>query len=108
MVSLSNHEGGHKNMTDLTIAQIEAATFTAWPAITTAMDGMWLARFARGFTKRSNSIQCVDPRDDGDAEDRPEPIAGHAPGRGQSELRGCPCRDGAVARGERRSGQGQG
>ncbi len=57
-------------MTDLTIAQIEAATFTAWPAITTAMDGMWLARFARGFTKRSNSIQCLDPRDDSDAVER--------------------------------------
>ena len=57
-------------MTDLTITQIEAATFTAWPAITTAMDGMWLARFARGFTKRSNSIQCLDPRDDGDAVER--------------------------------------
>jgi GNAT superfamily N-acetyltransferase len=57
-------------MTDLSIAQIEAATFTAWPAITTAMDGMWLARFARGFTKRSNSIQCLDPADDGDAVER--------------------------------------
>lgn len=54
-------------MTALPIARIEAATFTAWPAITTAMDGMWLARFARGFTKRSNSIQCLDPADDGDA-----------------------------------------
>ena len=51
----------------LTIAQIEAATFTAWPAMTTAMDGKWLARFARGFTKRSNSIQCLDPTDDADA-----------------------------------------
>lgn len=52
------------------IQRIEAATFTAWPAITTAMDGMWLARFARGFTKRSNSIQCLDPADDADAADR--------------------------------------
>ena len=50
-----------------TIQRLEAATFTAWPAITTAMDGRWLARFARGFTKRSNSIQCLDPTDDGDA-----------------------------------------
>jgi GNAT superfamily N-acetyltransferase len=57
-------------MTFLSVAQIEAATFTAWPAITTAMDGMWLARFARGFTKRSNSIQCLDPADDGDAVER--------------------------------------
>lgn len=57
-------------MTTLSVAQIEAATFTAWPAITTAMDGSWLARFARGFTKRSNSIQCLDPTDDGDAVDR--------------------------------------
>lgn len=55
-------------MTDIpTIQRIEAATFTAWPAITTAMEGKWLARFARGFTKRSNSIQCLDPGDDGDA-----------------------------------------
>lgn len=51
----------------LSIAQLETATFTAWPAITTAMDGMWLARFARGFTKRSNSIQCLDPEDDAGA-----------------------------------------
>ncbi|MDR3474791.1 MAG: GNAT family N-acetyltransferase [Devosia sp.] len=51
----------------LAIQRFEAATFTAWPAITTAMDGLWLARFARGFTKRSNSIQCLDPTDDGDA-----------------------------------------
>jgi len=55
-------------MTDIgSIQKLEAATFTAWPAITTAMDGQWLARFARGFTKRSNSIQCLDPADDGDA-----------------------------------------
>jgi len=50
-----------------TIQRIEAATFTAWPAVTTAMDGAWLARFARGYSRRSNSIQCLDPADDGDA-----------------------------------------
>src|ERR1700712_3669552 len=49
------------------VQRIEAATFTAWPSIASAMDGSWLARFARGFTKRSNSIQCLDPGDDGDA-----------------------------------------
>ena len=59
----------------LTIARIEAATLTAWPAITTAMDGMWLARFARGYTKRSNSIQCLDAADDGDAAARLERLS---------------------------------
>jgi GNAT superfamily N-acetyltransferase len=28
---------------------------------------MWLARFARGYTRRANSVQCLDPADDGDA-----------------------------------------
>src|SRR6185312_10531213 len=37
------------------------------PSITSAMDGSWLARFARGYTKRSNSVQCLDAADDGDA-----------------------------------------
>ena len=54
-------------MPGLSVAQIEAASLTAWPAVTTAMDGLWLARFARGYTKRSNSIQCLDPQDDADA-----------------------------------------
>lgn len=51
----------------LTIRQLETATISSWPAITTAMDGMWLARFARGYSRRANSIQCLDPADDGDA-----------------------------------------
>ena len=49
------------------ITQIEAATLSAWPAISTVLDGLWLARFARGYTKRSNSVQCLDVTDDGDA-----------------------------------------
>lgn len=49
------------------ITQIEAATLSAWPAISTALDGLWLARFARGYTKRSNSVQCLDVSDDADA-----------------------------------------
>ncbi|HTJ58306.1 MAG TPA: GNAT family N-acetyltransferase [Devosiaceae bacterium] len=59
----------------LTIQRLEAATLTAWPAITTAMDGTWLARLARGYTKRSNSIQCLDPADDSDAAARLERLA---------------------------------
>ena len=49
------------------ITQIEAATLSAWPAISTMLDGLWLARFARGYTKRSNSVQCLDVSDDADA-----------------------------------------
>jgi GNAT superfamily N-acetyltransferase len=49
------------------ITQIEAATLSAWPAISTVLDGLWLARFARGYTKRSNSVQCLDISDDADA-----------------------------------------
>jgi len=52
------------------IARLEAATISSWPSITSALDGMWLARFARGYTKRANSVQCLDPADDGEAEAR--------------------------------------
>ena len=51
----------------LTVRQLETATISSWPAISTAMDGMWLARFARGYSRRANSIQCLDPADDADA-----------------------------------------
>jgi GNAT superfamily N-acetyltransferase len=58
-------------MTDLpSITQIEAASLSAWPAISTVFDGLWLARFARGYTKRSNSVQCLDVTDDRDASAR--------------------------------------
>ncbi len=42
----------------------------AWPALETRWDGAWVWRFARGYTKRANAIQCQDPADDGDAEAR--------------------------------------
>jgi GNAT superfamily N-acetyltransferase len=51
----------------LDVLRIETATLSSWPAITTAMDGMWLARMARGYTRRANSIQSLDPDDDDDA-----------------------------------------
>jgi N-acetylglutamate synthase len=63
-------------MTDIaTIQKLEAATMSAWPSISSAMDGLWLARFARGYSKRSNSIQCLDPTDDRDAEARLQRMA---------------------------------
>jgi GNAT superfamily N-acetyltransferase len=55
-------------MVPLSVQQIEAATLTAWPSLLTAYDGLWLWRYARGYTKRANSIQCLDPADGGHAE----------------------------------------
>lgn len=52
------------------VVRLEAATLSAWPAIKTAHDGRWLWRYSRGLSKRTNSIQCLDPEDDQDAEAR--------------------------------------
>ncbi len=50
-------------MIPLSVHQIEGATLTAWPALKQAHDGLWLWRYARGYTKRANSIHCLDPSD---------------------------------------------
>lgn len=55
-------------MVPLSVNQIEGATLTAWPSLLTAYDGLWLWRYARGFTKRANAIHCLDPGDGGHAE----------------------------------------
>jgi GNAT superfamily N-acetyltransferase len=55
-------------MVPLSVHQIEGATLTAWPALQVAHDGLWLWRYARGYTKRANSIHCLDPSDGGYAE----------------------------------------
>lgn len=57
-------------MVPLSVSQIEGATLTAWPALKQVHDGLWLWRYARGYTKRANSIQCLDPSDGGHAEER--------------------------------------
>jgi len=49
------------------IAEIETAFVSMWPGLETHWDGSWVWRFARGYTKRANSIQVFDPADDGDA-----------------------------------------
>ncbi len=73
-------------MVPLSVHQIEAATLTAWPALQVAHDGLWLWRYARGYTKRANSIHCLDPSDGSYAEIRLqrmaqlEPPARHPPG----------------------------
>lgn len=55
-------------MVPLSVSQIEGATLTAWPALQQAHDGLWLWRYAHGYTKRSNSIHCLDPSDGAYAE----------------------------------------
>lgn len=55
-------------MVPLNVSQIEGATLTAWPALRQAHDGLWLWRYARGYTKRANSIHCLDPSDGAYAE----------------------------------------
>lgn len=52
------------------VEDIEAASLTAWPALEEVRDGSWSVRFSRGYTNRSNSVQSLDPADDGDAEAR--------------------------------------
>jgi len=59
----------------LTATQIEQATLLAWPSLETITDGAWSARFARGYTKRANSIHSLDLSDDGDAEARLDVLA---------------------------------
>lgn len=56
-------------------AEIEGATLSAWPALQTAHDRLWLWRGARGYSKRANSIHCLDPSDGDDADNRLERMA---------------------------------
>ncbi|RYE88704.1 MAG: GNAT family N-acetyltransferase [Hyphomicrobiales bacterium] len=57
------------------VADIEAATLSAWPALQVAHDRLWLWRGARGYSKRANSIHCLDPSDGDDAGARLERMA---------------------------------
>ena len=56
-------------------ADIESATLSAWPALQTAHDRLWLWRGARGYSKRANSVHCLDPADGDDADARLERMA---------------------------------
>ena len=42
-------------MLPLSANQIEGAALTGWPALKEAYDGLWLWRYANGFTRRANS-----------------------------------------------------
>ena len=50
-----------------TIAEIEAGALVSWPALEELRDGAWIARFSRGYSRRSNSLQSMDPADDSNA-----------------------------------------
>ncbi|MDB5507510.1 MAG: hypothetical protein JWR75_2148 [Devosia sp.] len=52
------------------IAAIETASLLTWPALETESDGSWVRRAAGGYTKRANSVQCLDPNDGDNAPER--------------------------------------
>ncbi len=43
------------------IRDLESRSFRAWPALRTQMQAGWIQRFARGYTKRANSINALEP-----------------------------------------------
>ncbi|MDP2779170.1 GNAT family N-acetyltransferase [Devosia sp.] len=49
---------------------LERAGLAAWPGIEVDWDGGWVRRAANGYTKRANSVQCLDPSDEGDVDAR--------------------------------------
>lgn len=57
------------------VADIESATLCAWPALQVAHDRLWIWRAAGGYSKRANSIHCLDPSDSEDADARLERLA---------------------------------
>ncbi len=57
-------------MIPISVSQIETTTLTGWPALKVAHDGLWIWRYANGYTKRANCMQCLEPTDGGYAEYR--------------------------------------
>lgn len=55
---------------------LESATLNAWPALQVAHDRLWVWRAAKGYSKRANSIHCLDPADSADADARLARLAG--------------------------------
>jgi len=46
---------------------IETACLSAWPSRLLVQDRSWQWRLSGGYTKRANSVHCLDPADDADA-----------------------------------------
>lgn len=55
-------------MTLPSVEAFERAGLEAWPGIEVKWDGSWVRRAAGGYTKRANSIQCLDPADGEEAD----------------------------------------
>lgn len=51
-------------------AVFERAGLDTWPGIEVEWDGDWVRRATGGYTKRANSVQCLNAADDGDVEAR--------------------------------------
>lgn len=51
-----------------TVEAFERAGLEAWRGIEVKWDGSWVRRAAGGYTKRANSVQCLDPADGDDAD----------------------------------------
>lgn len=49
---------------------IETAGLRCWPGIEEQWDGHWVRRTTGGFTQRANSVQSLDPADDGNIDKR--------------------------------------
>jgi GNAT superfamily N-acetyltransferase len=54
------------------VIEVEQASLKGWPALDTETDGSWVLRAAGGYTRRSNSIQSLDPADESDLAPRLE------------------------------------
>ena len=64
--------GGDRSLPDLpTVRRFEAAGFRAWPAAAVHYDGTWAVRLTAGHpARRLNSINPLDPGDDGNLKER--------------------------------------
>jgi GNAT superfamily N-acetyltransferase len=64
------------------VETLEATMLAAWPALETVIDGAWVSRFARGHTKRANSLTILDAEDGGEVERRLDAVAAEYRRRG--------------------------
>jgi len=60
------------------LQRAERAGLVAWPALRSVWNDDWVLRAAKGYTKRANSIQCMDPSDSRDIENRLTAFAAQA------------------------------